>query len=333
MSAPVDLMHYGSRLGIMPSYNTIYTYLEDLANADAALLRELGLDETTGGALWADNVQNYLLERDARMGRHSRLISGVAGTYIEAVDCNITAFDLARKRELLRENRRADLTVEQLLDFIDKEHQETVGILQFLYVLTEHIPELGGYQARVSELYRTRGAKQRVPVAQSNAHNLRSSGKKETITTELRDVLLDFLEQVGRRAREHNPRLIIVGGDGLTFESIIRLKNLLAHVIDDAFESLEIVEPVLALWHLGWTELSRIFATHWGPSYSADPSVLGHSAEKMNRKTPQNLNKVDYKQGTETLFTVLDARILDCFRFIKPLVASLQLSHKCRAPC
>lgn len=324
MSAPVDLMHYGSRLGLMPSYNMIHTYLEDLANGDAVLLRELGLDETTGGALWADNVQNYLLERDARMGRQSRLISGVAGTYIKAVDCNISVFDLARKQELLLKNRRADLTVEQLLDFIDKEHRETVGILQFLYVLTDHIPELGGHRARVSELYRTRAAKQRVPVAQSNVHNLRSSGKKETVTTELRDVLLDFLEQVGRRAGEHNPRLIIVGGDGLTFEKIVRLKNLLGHVIDDAFESLEIVEPVLALWHLGWTELCRIFAVHWGPSFSNDPSTLSHNAEKINRKTPPNLNKVDYKQGTEMLFTVLDARILDCFG----CVILLAIGHK-----
>lgn len=180
MSAPVDLMHYGSRLGIMPSYNTIYTYLEDLANADAALLRELGLDETTGGALWADNVHSYPLERDARMGRHSRLISGVAGTYIEAVDCSITAFDLARKRELLLENRRANLTVEQLLDLIDKEHRETVGVLQFLYVLTEHIPELGGYGAQVSDLYRTRAAKQCVP---SCTMRLISFGMKPKETT------------------------------------------------------------------------------------------------------------------------------------------------------
>ncbi|TFY55116.1 hypothetical protein EVJ58_g8453 [Rhodofomes roseus] len=34
----------------------------------------------------------------------------------------------------------------------------------------------------------------------------------------------------------------------------------------------------------------------------------------MGRKPPSNLSKVDYNEGMETLFTVLDARILDCFR-------------------
>ncbi|TFY63099.1 hypothetical protein EVJ58_g3444 [Rhodofomes roseus] len=317
MSAPVDLIHYGSRLGIMPTYNTIYKYLENFAEEEARVVRAHGSNPATASMLWLDNVQNYHVQRDVRLGERSHLNSGLAATYIEGVDCDVGAFDLAEKHRLLGENKRCDLTVEQLLGFIDSKHRESVGTFHFLRALVDHIPELARYKDEVSALFRTRGRLQQVPVKKSRVHPLASSGKKETITTELKDAMIDFLEQAGQMptSNKHSPRLILVGGDGLTYEKLVQLKNYLGvHQGDTAVESLDIVEPVLALWHTGWTEACRIFATHWGSLLSRDESTLGHSAIKMGRTTPTNLNKVDYKEGMEIILTVLDARILDCFR-------------------
>ncbi|KAH9911496.1 uncharacterized protein B0H18DRAFT_1062212 [Fomitopsis serialis] len=254
MSAPIDLIHYNSRLGIMPSYNTLYGYLEKFADEDAKAVRDHGSDPETAGTIWLDNVQNYSSPGDAQFGRQSQLISGLAATYVEGVDYEVSAFDLTEKHRLLEENKRKDLTVDELLWFIDWKHREEVGSFHFLRVLVEHIPELAQYTTKVSDLFRTRGA--------------------------------------GQTSDRRDPRLILVGGDGLTYEKLLQLKNYLGFEKDDnAVESLDIVEPILAY-----------------------ESTLGHSANKIGRKTPSNLSKVDYKDGMEILFTVLDARILDCFR-------------------
>ncbi|TFY63916.1 hypothetical protein EVJ58_g2953 [Rhodofomes roseus] len=319
MSAPVDIIHYHSRQGVMPSYNTLYSYLDRFATEEGKIVHAHGSNRMTASAMWLDNVQNYDLQRDVRLGLQSRLNSGLAATYVEGVDSEISAFDLAKKRELLAENKRNDVTVEQLRGYIDWTHRDLMGTLHFLRILVEHVPQLNHLKSRVSERFRTDGAKQQVPVHKSRVHPLRSSGKKETVTTELKDAMLDFLGQAGQggtKASESSlpPQLIIVGGDGLTYEKLLQLKNYLGFQQGDPVGSLEIVEPVLALWHTGWTEACRIFTRHWGPALSRDESTLGHSAIKMGRTTPSNLSKVDYKEGVETLFTVLDARVLDCFR-------------------
>ncbi|KAH9933360.1 uncharacterized protein B0H18DRAFT_983268 [Fomitopsis serialis] len=268
---------------------------------DADTVKAHGSDPTTAGMIMLGNVQDYLVQRDDRLPGH--LISGLPATYVEAVDCDVTAFDVAEKQRLLRKNKRASLTVEQLLDFIDHEHRELVGVLQWLRTLVEHVPELSAYKGKVSDLYRTRGAKQRVPETKTKVHPLGCSLRRESIMSELelkiKNALVDFLGQIGQTAEEHNPRLILVSGDGFASEYIYQLKNYLGFHCGNSFENFDLIEPVLAMWHTGRTDLGRVFARHWGPSLSDDVSTLGHSANKIGLGTPSNLSKVDYKQGTE----------------------------------
>jgi hypothetical protein len=47
-------------------------------------------------------------------------------------------------------------------------------------------------------IYHTRGAKLPLPEWATKVHPLASSGKKETVTTELKDALVDFLGQMGQ---------------------------------------------------------------------------------------------------------------------------------------
>ena len=94
-----------------------------------------------------------------------------------------------------------------------------------------------------------------------------------------------------------------------------RLHLFLMQFHEDAFESFEVLEPTLAAWHTEWTDLSRIYETHWDSITSSDPSTLGHSAAVIGRPSPPNLKKVDYYPSAEFLFLVLDVRMLDCWRY------------------
>ena len=55
---------------------------------------------------------------------------------------------------------------------------------------------------------------------------------------------------------------------------------------ENEFESFELLEPALEIWHTESTNLSRLFETHWGMPLSKNPSTLGHSARKIGRMTP-----------------------------------------------
>lgn len=90
-------------------------------------------------------------------------------------------------------------------------------------------------------LYCTRGAKLHLPEWATKVHLLASSGKKETVTTELKDALVDFLGQMGQNQGDYLPRLVPMGGDGLTYEKMLQLKRYM-QFHNDPFEGFELVD-------------------------------------------------------------------------------------------
>jgi len=198
---------------------------------------------------------------------------------------------------------------------IDQQHLDTVFELHWLRVLTSSIPELAKWEDHISMLFREKAAKLQLPLKPTKVHPLATSGKNETITTELKDGLFDFLAQMGQHDGQHNRRLTIAGGDGLTFQKMLELQRYLQFHTDD-FQSLKILEPALSQWHTEWTDLSRVYETHWGSLLSPDPSTLGHSAAKINRPAPSSLKKVDYYPAADLMYLVLEVRILDCWRLV-----------------
>ncbi|KAI9063585.1 hypothetical protein FKP32DRAFT_1676294 [Trametes sanguinea] len=313
LSAPYDLYQYNSRIAFMPAYSSVLRTLEDLAKHEASVARAHGRDPGTVGTLWFDNVQNYHLQRDARVGRVNKIHIGIAGTYVEAPNAQVDALDLDDKHRRLLANDRATLSVPQLLRFIDMRHREVVGVLHWIRVLAHHVPELASYQKEVSLRFRTQGAKRRLPAQPSVVHPLATCAKNETVSTDLKDALVDFLGQLGQQPGDYHRRLFLCGGDGLTFEKMVQLKHYL-QLHSDPLESLDILQPVLAPWHTLWTDISRVVESHWGPNLSPDPSTLSNSAAKIGRRTPSNLRKVDFDQGSELIRTVFEARVLDCWR-------------------
>ncbi len=162
-----------------------------------------------------------------------------------------------------------------------------------------------------------------MPLHKSVIHPLACNEKKQTIPTELKAGLLDFFAQAGQTAKHYKELLTVVGGDGMTYGQLLELQHIL-QFSDNAFKSMEIIEPLLQMWHTKWTNLSHLFKTHWGctTGKSTNPASLGHSAQKIGRATPSNLTKVDFYSGAEILGTVLDARLLDCWSCVTLVFSS-----------
>ncbi|KAI0713539.1 hypothetical protein C8Q76DRAFT_796499 [Earliella scabrosa] len=310
---PRAIFDYHSRVGNTQSWSTTYSTLARLAKQDAEELVRIGRDEALWGVLRGDNVQEFEKVYDPRIGRESKMKVGLAATYAEVFDFIPAAADLDDRLRRIEENKRAELTVSQLVDMVDFDHIEAAFELQWVQVLTNYIPCLAKYKPDVAKLYETDGAKLRVPPRKTRIHSLATMAKNEAVTTELRDAVVDLLQQIGQHEEDYTRRLVPVGGDGLTFEKIVQLKNLLRFQ-DSEFRRLDIVLPFLETWHTQWTFLCLIYETHFGTALSNDPATLGHSASKINQKEPPNLKKVDYYPYLYLLFIVLDARMLDCWR-------------------
>lgn len=276
-------------------------------------MKRTGRDLTRGLFLRIDNVQTYVKHGDQRIGRENHMNIGIAGTAWETFDYNPMATSVLEKQRCIDRNLRAKVTVQQLASLVDLDHMRTIGILQWLQVLVQYIPQLAEFRTDVAELYRTEGSKSRQPLRKTAGHPLSTVAKNENATTELRDALVDFLEQIGQSDEDHQDRLQFIGGDGLTYERLLFMKRLQRHQ-SNAFRRLDMVQPFLETWHTQWMFLSSVFEAHYDTALSQDPSTLGHNMAKINQKPVTNVKKVDYYPAAYSAYLILDCRMLDCWR-------------------
>ena len=300
---------------MLPAFTTIIRTLRGLSEQEAHTTFIRGRDPSVVGIIRLDNVQNYLRLRDFRIGRENKMNIGIAATFTEIEGVDRRALDPDDRMRRIAASDRKNLTVDRLRRMIDEEHLERVGILQWVTTLVHYVPALSHLRSQVATLYRTQTARLPLPVNATKVHPLATSGKNETVTTELKDAMVDFFAQIGQREDDYLPRLILASGDGLTYEKLLQMKRYL-QLHTDRFQSFQLMEPVLELWHTMWTDLSRIFELHWGELLGCNPASLGHSAEKIGRAKPSNLKKVDYYPSAQLLYLVLDVRMLDCWRCV-----------------
>ena len=258
---PHDVFTYNCHVANTVSYQAVRRCLEGLSSQEAKLVMEKG--RTVNGVVVMDNVQNYLIQRDAWIGRINTMNVGIAATFIELEGISPNAFDFSAKMQSLEGSQRHQLTVSRLLCYIDQAHLDKVMSLHWLLILANYVPALTHIKKDILTSFRTTAAKLRLPVKASLIHPLATSGRNETVTTELKDALFDFLKQTGQTEDDYQKRLTLFSGDGLTYEKIIQLKKYLQFHEDD-LQSLRTLEPTLAVWHTLWTDISRMFESHWG---------------------------------------------------------------------
>lgn len=313
-SAASDIHALNCRLALSPAYSTILNDLEKFGEQEAWIIKDRGQNPDVVGAIVFDNVQNHKCELHLRMGRLNTMNVGIAGTYFELNGVAPSALNLPARRRLLDENLRKGVSVGKLSRFIDWKHVDNVMSLHWLLVLAEFVPHASSSNLKehVMMLFRTRCRKLQLPVQANAVHPLAPSSKNETVITELKDGLVDMLEQIGQTTDQYNEQFILMGGDGLSYDKMLQQKRLHKRETN-TFRRFEVVEPVLAQWHTHWTDLCRIVEKFWGSPLSSDPSTLGHSAAKIGRPPPPNPKKADYYPFSELIYLICRVRMLHCW--------------------
>jgi len=218
-------------MGITTSYTNILRTLEELSRDEAKKLEAIGRDPERGLDLVFNNVQTYAKQWEMRIGRDNVMKVGMAATAVEINGFNPEAVNLERRRKLMRDGkeRKMKLTAEGVLGFVNTDHARIVGALHLLQILITYIPQLEDYKGGVRVMFSTKPPMSRRldrdGVRRTVVHPLATSGKSETAIKELRDGLLDFLQQIGQTPDDYQRRVILVGGDGLTFEQMGNLKR------------------------------------------------------------------------------------------------------------
>ncbi|KAI0028054.1 hypothetical protein K488DRAFT_28312, partial [Vararia minispora EC-137] len=318
--AQQKIFRAGSREGLSLSYTATYQMLAGLASVELEALAELGRSHTSAPVFHTDNVQLRLKRRDLRSWREDGALIGIAGTAVEMIGFNADALDLNKKLIYRSQSKRAELTVYNFLDLLDEDHLERVCTLQFLQTLVTYIPELKTLQSQIDTLRHTSAseldggiAQLRLSPQKSKVRPAATSAKDEGKTAELAAALDDFLSQMGQKPGDYIRRLVLVGGDGLTYEKVVNLQEVM-QLSEDPLENKALLQPFLQIWHTEWTDQSRIYGVHWDDLLTHDPSKISHSAGKMPRKAPFAHGKVDYYAATDLAYLILDTRILDCWR-------------------
>ncbi|KZV98080.1 hypothetical protein EXIGLDRAFT_669591 [Exidia glandulosa HHB12029] len=302
-----------SRFGTTTSYNTVLDSLRTAGNERIAAAREIARSPVRWFKFVFDNVQRYNRQWEMRSGRESAMLKGTAGTLFEMIGFHPSAHDLSEKVRLIAEGRRYAVTAGDLRRLIDFPHVHRIKALHWLQVLIEFVPELACYRQGVKDLFRDAAKEPTRPPGKTNIISLRTNAHDPQYTSGISRALDDYLEtQLGQDAENWNRRVVIVGGDGATFEGLLRVKRERQNH-DTEHERYEHIEPELELWHTGWTELTGIFAAHCGPTDSKDPSTLRASINLIGRKVP-DLSKVEYQSSLDTLVLIGEARMLDCWR-------------------
>ena len=250
------------------------------------------------------------------------MVVGTAATAIKLEQFSPQAWDILDKRRRISENKRESLTFDELWHLIDHSHLDAVCWFQWVRTLVNFVPQLDKQKGEVQKLYRSDGRKYFAMLRKSQVQPLPTNGKNETVTSDLAKSLREIFSHIGQTESSYTPRLILTGGDGLTYERMVQLKNYL-QFHENTYERLDILKPILEIWHTKWTDLSRIYEAHWDSLTSNDPSSLGHSANKIKRKAPSNLKKVDYYPYSQLAYQILEARMLDCWVSPTPTAASI----------
>ncbi|KAJ7881235.1 hypothetical protein B0H13DRAFT_1891441 [Mycena leptocephala] len=132
-SAPIELMKYNCRIGNMASYSTIRRTLVGPSDQETATTAAHGKDPNTAGFLFLENCQNQHKRWDLHIGRES---------VVNYLNVDVAVSSLTDKRARVGRNRRKDVTVDQLLGFIDQEDVDLTGTLLFMEKLMRCVVEL-----------------------------------------------------------------------------------------------------------------------------------------------------------------------------------------------
>jgi len=302
-----------SRIGLCVAQSTVYDALKEMAKQKQSDLKR-AIESGKHFSVVFDNIQTYIKQRDRRIGRENRMITGLAATAIEMEDYSPEAFNLKDLLDRQARQERKQLTPELIMADSDLPHLKNITTVHFLQALIDFVPSLSIHRQRMAELAKVLARTPIPPTRKSNITPLATNSADEMHIQGMKQGVLDFLStQMGITAENLNNTLSILSGDGKTYSMLLLLKKSLSPEEGD-FESLRWIYPLLELWHTKWTDLSRVVRAHWGTT--DDPSSLAAIAEVSNCPTPSDLRKVDFFDGSHLVNLALDAHLLNCWESV-----------------
>ncbi|KAI0309531.1 hypothetical protein OF83DRAFT_1071913 [Amylostereum chailletii] len=248
------------------------------------------------------------------LGKKDTIHNGTAATFVELEDCDIhKAFDVEALAAAKRDERRRGLTLAKLRGQIKWDKLGAVMALHCLNILVDAVPCLAEHRETILRHIRTTHAMHRMPDGRkTKIHPMATSSYNEGNTGENANVLDDLLlRQLDLPKEEVARLLVIVGGDQSTVEKLRTLQKFLADC-PHGYQRYGWVLPLIQLWHMGWADLERILATHWGISHSDLTSFVAMN-NIFGRKVT-NSKRPDYYPAQHLVFDTLMAAIIDCWR-------------------
>lgn len=304
-----------SRMGLSVSYTTMLKMLEKLADSAQATVRMEALLQAF--MLAYDNINRKRVVYDPELGDADQMDSGTAAAFILLQDCDpAKALDMAALEQARSTQQRKELSAQVLHRRIDWGHLDNVMAVHTASFLVQHIDSLSHLRDPLNARLRTTLKKHRMPKGRrTKAFPLGTSNHDEGSTNGNKNVIDDLMiRQLGLK-KEIIARIItIIGGDQSTVEKIRTLKRFLEEC-PHGYSSYGWVLPLIQLWHMGWADLERVLATHWGvASDLTDMSTFSFINELIGGKV-KNVKRPDFYPAQALVFDTLRAEVLDCWRY------------------
>ncbi|KAG8704943.1 hypothetical protein FRC09_003240 [Ceratobasidium sp. 395] len=310
-----------SRMGISKSSSTVHTHLLALGRSSIAALKALGrraYESATGRTkgpgryflLVFDNVNKYLPARRQTVGVKSQMRNGTAATAIVLEDVPDGAFDPKPYWKNKSEQRRQNLTTQELLDDIDPVHLEALGTALVMRILLNYIDSLpGSLREEVESRFKDSDwyAKHRLKLRKSTTMSMGTSAIDESTVGGVSEILHDLVStQMEMEPEWFKELLLIVCGDQLTID---RLRKVIRYKATESsiYESRSWAIPLIQLWHMKVAYLTSVYKTHWFPKVNSSLFGLRQSMHTLGRNVnPDQPNSYYiWHDGVKTTFETM----------------------------
>ncbi|KAF8810193.1 hypothetical protein BYT27DRAFT_7282405 [Phlegmacium glaucopus] len=234
VKAPSTVFRVESRIGQSVSYQTVYQALRQMAKQKKEDLRA-AIEAGHHFIVVSDNIQAYARQRDHRIGKENRMITGLAATAVEMEDYHPEAFDMNDIVQRQKQQERKKLTTDLILEDIEAQHLENVAVVHFLQRLLNFVPALLPYRQKLREYVASSVSKNQIPkMRRTKVTPLATNSANEMLIQGMKEGILDFAStQMGMKTETLNNVASIWSGDGKTFNMLLSLKKMSAMESDD----------------------------------------------------------------------------------------------------
>lgn len=308
-----------SRMGLSASYTSTLTLLRQLSQSAQTVIRQKA--PSRGFLIIYDNINRMQRTWDPDLGQKDTIDNGTAATYVVVEDCDVEkAFDVQALEDAHNKRLREKMTVDVLYKRIDVEKLHSTLGLHCLRFLTEEVSSLESHKEFINLRFRTTQAIHRMREGRKTTiHPLATSEHNEGTTEGQRNVFDDInLGQLQLEKEEVAKLIEILGGDQSSVEKARTLKKFLASC-PHGYARYGWVLPLIQLWHMGWADLERVLANHWGKakvdSELGDISSFYFTNTILHGKI-KNVKRPDYYPAQHFIFDNLRAEVIDCWKYV-----------------